>query len=197
MSTGSKLKYARNFRKKTMKGLGLEMGFPENQADSRIAQYESNNKMPRQDVIEELAKKLDINPTYLKEPDPENSVGVLQFLFELDRIYHIETNVNDDAITLTIPFNQKNRFIGIELTEWLYIKKLYELGQISKEDYEEWKLQYPNTHNANHLLTDEAHKILQNYNEIQSAILTGDSKFTKDEFIEAFSKMAKLLDEFD
>lgn len=54
-----------------MKGLGEEMGFPGKQADSRIAQYESGNKMPRKDVILELAKILDINPTYLVEPDPE------------------------------------------------------------------------------------------------------------------------------
>ena len=58
-------------------------------------------------TILELAKILDINPTYLVEPDPEYIMGVLQFLFEMDRIYDIDLDVDDENVVIKIPKNRK------------------------------------------------------------------------------------------
>lgn len=127
-----------------MKGLGEEMGFPGKQADSRIAQYESGNKMPRKDVILELTKILDINPTYLVEPDPEYIMGVLQFLFEMDSIYDIDLDVDDENIVIKIPKNkEKNYDLALFFLEWIIVLKQKQAGDISQEVYDEWKMQYP------------------------------------------------------
>ena len=123
-----------------MKGLGEEMGFPGKQADSRIAQYESGNKMPRKDVILELTKILDINPTYLVEPDPEYIMGVLQILFEMDRIYDIDLDVDDENVVIKIPKNkEKNYDLALFLLEWIIVLKQKQAGDISQEVYDEWK----------------------------------------------------------
>lgn len=44
---GEKLRYLRRKNNLTQKELGMAVGFPENTADVRIAQYETNARMPR------------------------------------------------------------------------------------------------------------------------------------------------------
>ena len=57
---GEKLRYLRRKNNLTQKELGMAVGFPENTADVRIAQYETNARMPR----EELLKKFSDNCRY-------------------------------------------------------------------------------------------------------------------------------------
>ena len=47
MAVGDRIKRIRNFRKMTMKELGMAVGFDENSADVRIAQYENNSRKPK------------------------------------------------------------------------------------------------------------------------------------------------------
>lgn len=61
MSFGQRLKRIRNHRDLTMKQLGMNLNIPERQADVRISQYESDKKMPRKDIIEQMARILDVN----------------------------------------------------------------------------------------------------------------------------------------
>ena len=48
MAVGDRIKRIRNFRKMTMKELGMAVGFDENSADVRIAQYENNSRKPKE-----------------------------------------------------------------------------------------------------------------------------------------------------
>ena len=43
-SLGQRLKFVRKYRCMTQKELGILLGYPENQADIRIAQYENNSR---------------------------------------------------------------------------------------------------------------------------------------------------------
>ncbi len=54
MAIGERIKRARNFRKLTQKELGLAVGFEENTADVRIAQYESNTRTPKEDMLRKM-----------------------------------------------------------------------------------------------------------------------------------------------
>ena len=51
-----KIKHLRNKNYLTQKQLGLALGFSENCADIRIAQYESGERMPREDILRKMAK---------------------------------------------------------------------------------------------------------------------------------------------
>ena len=53
---GEKIKHLRNKNHLTQKQLGLALGFSENSADIRIAQYESGERMPREDILRKMAK---------------------------------------------------------------------------------------------------------------------------------------------
>ena len=47
MTVGEKIKKIRTFRGITQKELGLAVGFEEKGADNRIAQYETNYRVPK------------------------------------------------------------------------------------------------------------------------------------------------------
>lgn len=57
---GEKIKHLRNKSHLTQKQLGLAIGFSESCADIRIAQYESGQRMPKEDILRKLAKVFDI-----------------------------------------------------------------------------------------------------------------------------------------
>ena len=48
---GRKLKYLRQKNHLTQKELGIAVGFPENCADVRIAQYEADDRTPKEDLM--------------------------------------------------------------------------------------------------------------------------------------------------
>lgn len=70
MSVGDRIKRARNFRGMTQKELGIAVGFDEKSADIRIAQYESNTRTPKEDLLRKLAEALDVNYRSLYEVHP-------------------------------------------------------------------------------------------------------------------------------
>ena len=147
MSFGTKLKYVRNFRHETQQSLGEKMGFPKNQADSRIAQYESGLKKPRFDMLQDLSAALDVTSEYLYEHCEDIAGGFMRCIFEFERLYGAQVEVDEDSFT--VRFNKKDlEPLGIDLwmMQMILLKKAVEEGQISQHDYEEWKLQWPDFH---------------------------------------------------
>ena len=53
---GRKLKHLRQKNHLTQKELGIALGFPEDSADVRIAQYEADTRKPRDETLVEMAK---------------------------------------------------------------------------------------------------------------------------------------------
>ena len=64
---GEKLKYLRQKHHLKQKQLGTAVGFSEGSADVRIAQYESDQRTPRDDIFKRLARELGVPPV-LSEP---------------------------------------------------------------------------------------------------------------------------------
>lgn len=70
---GRKLKYLRQKNHLTQKELGMAMGFPESCADVRIAQYETEVRTPKEDLMKLFAATLGVSMnlltvTVLSEP---------------------------------------------------------------------------------------------------------------------------------
>ena len=65
---GEKLRYLRKKSNLTQKQLGMAVGFSENCADVSIAQYETNARTPREDLIKELATILGVSKEILTVP---------------------------------------------------------------------------------------------------------------------------------
>ena len=62
-SIGGKIKKYRELRGWTQKELGLRAGFAESSADVRIAQYEKNKRIPKENVLKDIAVALGIDET--------------------------------------------------------------------------------------------------------------------------------------
>ena len=65
---GKKLKHLRQKNHLTQKELGIAMGFPENFADVRIAQYESDVRTPKEDLLKLFASTLGVPMEILTVP---------------------------------------------------------------------------------------------------------------------------------
>lgn len=61
MTTGYKIKKYRKEKGLTQKELGLLCGFSVSTADVRIRQYENNDKVPREELLNTIAKALGVN----------------------------------------------------------------------------------------------------------------------------------------
>ena len=55
---GRKLKHLRQKNHLTQKELGIALGFPEDSADIRIAQYEADARKPRDEILAKMTKIL-------------------------------------------------------------------------------------------------------------------------------------------
>ncbi|MDF9825473.1 transcriptional regulator with XRE-family HTH domain [Breznakia sp. PF5-3] len=151
MSVGSKIKNARLFRNMTLKELGLAIGFDDKSADIRMAQYESGTRVPKEDTLNKIAKTLDVNPLMLKDVPFSNAENIISTLFELDDEFPIElinyqASRNDDfdrpqEIGLLVRYPT----VQVFLKEWKLRKQELEDGIIDNDEYQEWKLNWPNT----------------------------------------------------
>lgn len=63
-----KLKYLRQKNHLTQKQLGTAVGFSEESADVRIAQYESNQRTPKEETVKRLARELCVPVEILTVP---------------------------------------------------------------------------------------------------------------------------------
>lgn len=83
MTIGDKIKKIRTFRNMTQAELGAALGWGDKGAN-RLAQYETNYRVPRKDLVTEMAKILDVNPLTLHEPTTMNASELMEILFWID-----------------------------------------------------------------------------------------------------------------
>ena len=83
MTIGDKIKRIRTFRKMTQAELGAALGWGDKGAN-RLAQYETNYRVPKQDLITEMAKILDVNPWTLYDATEMNASEFMELLFWID-----------------------------------------------------------------------------------------------------------------
>jgi len=155
MAIGERIKRIRNLRKLTQKELGLAIGFDDNTADVRVAQYESGTRTPKEDMLNKIAEVLDVNYRSLYEPTLYAAEDVMYKLFELDEHYnHLQIlNMADESSTSTsksskaVSFN--SHLLDEFFEEWQERKKDLADGIISKVEYMEWKLNWPQSAGKN------------------------------------------------
>jgi len=140
MAVGDRIKRIRNLRGLTQKELGAAVGFDEKTADVRIAQYESGTRTPKEDMLRSISEALDVNYRSLYEPSLYAVEDVMYTLFELDEHYNLEIQGDD---RFSIDFN--NRLANDFLKEWQLRKQELADGEITKEEYIEWKINWPQT----------------------------------------------------
>lgn len=150
MAVGERIKRARNFRGMTQKAFGIALGFDPKSADVRIAQYEANKRKPKEDLLKRMAQILNVNFRSLYEPISYTAENVMFTLFEMDERYPISLhNIIDDSDpyypTPRVAVNFNYKLLDDFMNEWMKKKQELNDGLITKEEYFEWKVNWPDT----------------------------------------------------
>ena len=145
MSMGYKLKKLRNLRGLTQREFGQMVGFSYVTADVRIAQYEAGTRVAKADMVHKMAEILEVNADYLMAPAPSSMSEIMQTLLFLDE----NNGVTLDKKELTTEDgNVVNRInlsiMGMDnlLEEWHEKQKALQNGELSQEEYYEWKMNW-------------------------------------------------------
>lgn len=145
MAIGERIRFFRNLRGMTQKYLGTVVGFPEKTADIRMAQYESGSRTPKSDLTENLAGVLGVSPLALSVPDIDSYLGLMHTLFTLEDRYGLTVEKGENGVSMRVdPRKGKD---AAELSEmlnaWAEQAEKYRNGDISREDYDKWRYNYP------------------------------------------------------
>ena len=151
MAVGERIKYIRNMRDMTQKELGLAVGFDENSADVRIAQYESGTRTPKEKILDTIANILKISPRALDVPDIESYVGLAHTLFTLEDLYGLRIGEIDGEICLRL--DKSKRMIYVSMFDmflaWQQESEKLKNGEITEDEYNTWRYNYPRINNEN------------------------------------------------
>lgn len=145
MTLGARIRYFRNLRGMTQKQLGRLMGYTDDTADVRIAQYESESRKPMGNTIELFAKALNISPYAMCIHSFHCLEEIMHTLFALEDMYGLSVENIDGKICMSIPspLCDESFVISLFLEMWCEIAQEYREGRINKEDYDEWRYQFP------------------------------------------------------
>ena len=144
MATGERIRFFRNLRGMTQKYLGLLLGFSEKTADIRVAQYETDVRKPKEDLIRTLAYAFDIAPEALTVPNIDSHIGMLHTFFAIEDRYGIEAREVNGEIHLC--FNKNNpasKYFYKFVASWAIEAEKYRNGEITKEEYDKWRYNFP------------------------------------------------------
>ena len=148
MAIGERIRFIRKLRKLTQKQLGIAIGFPESSADVRMAQYETGTRTPKEDLTKSIANIFEVSPLTLNVPDIDSNLGLMHTLFALEDIYGLEPEIENEKTTLR--FNDKKLDVSLlqMLFAWAEQTRKLRKGEITKEEYDKWRYNYPEYDNT-------------------------------------------------
>lgn len=151
MSIGERIKKARVFRGMTQKELGIAVGFNEKNADVRIAQYESNTRRPKDNLLYKMADVLDVGFFALYEPRQYNAESIMYSLFDQG---NDPMRVQLEEVLTTNGLEHPQKRIAIiynydhmdeYLREWKLRREQVLNHTITVKEYTEWVVNWPDT----------------------------------------------------
>ena len=196
MTVGDKIKKIRTFRGMTQKELGLAIGFEEKGADNRIAQYETNYRVPKRELLDKMAEALRVDRQNFYTIAPGSAEDFMRTFFWLDedspgarsalreqlRIHKLAMDgeltsqqIAEHFLSLSelvrnpgragaaddtaVRYNDSDDWpahppVGMYfqyglvdefMREWLFRQQELHAGEITREEYFEWKLNWPHT----------------------------------------------------
>ena len=145
MAIGERIKYIRKLRGITQKALGMAIGFDNNTADVRVAQYESGTRSPKEKYTLEIANALNVSPKALDVPDIDTDIGLAHTLFALEDLYGIHIQELDGEVCLRLDKSRGDTFFSLFALFYMWNSEAEKLknGEITKEEYDQWRYNYP------------------------------------------------------
>ena len=108
-------------------------------------QYESGTRTPKEDLVNAMASALSVSPMAIDIPPIENGLGLMHTLFALEDIYGLKVDKLDGETCLHLDKTHGSLYISTleDLNAWLDQTQKFRNGEISKEEYDDWRYHFP------------------------------------------------------
>ena len=145
MTIGQRIKYFRKRKGYTQKEIGELLGFTNTSAGTRIVQYETRVRVPKKKMLATMAQLFEISPFALMPLDIGTTNGLMHTLFALEDRYGLTVVEEKGKISLVLPESNLRLHATLEqaLFDWLQQKIKWDSGVITKDEYDEWRYNYP------------------------------------------------------
>lgn len=144
MAFGKRIRLFRTRKGLLQKQLGELLGFHGKTSDVRIAQYENESRTPKDDLVKQMADILDVSPSAISVPDIDTYIGLMHTLFALEDMYGLKVNETAGNFSLSPdPSHKEFSAMSETLSAWAGWSKKLQDGEISKEEYDNWRYNYP------------------------------------------------------
>lgn len=132
-NSGQTIKFCRKTAGLTQKELGLLLGFPESNAEIRVAQYEANARFPRDEMTKRIAQILNISKYAISKPSLENELAAIHTLMKIDLMYGLNLSKFSDGICFS--FSEFCTELRAYSELWYSLQQLLLGGVIDYDEY--------------------------------------------------------------
>lgn len=144
MAIGNRIRLFRTRMGLTQKELGEKLGFLGRTSDVRMAQYESESRTPKSDLVRQMSEILQVDPRAITVPDIDNTTGLMHTLFALEDLYGLTAGAPDGGLTLTLDDSHEEFLTMSDMIHtWQIMKAQLAADKITREDYDNWRYRYP------------------------------------------------------
>ena len=144
MAFGKRIKFFRNRKGMKQKELGELLGFLGKTSDVRVAQYETEARTPKADLVKEMAQIFDVSTRAINVPNIDSYLGLMHSLFALEDMYGIKIGEIDGELCLRLDREHKEyQHLSEPFHAWHQMAAKLEAGEISQEEYDNWRYNYP------------------------------------------------------
>ncbi len=144
MAFGKRIKFFRNRKGMKQKELGELLGFLGKTSDVRVAQYETEARTPKADLVKEMAQIFGVSPRAINVPNIDSYLGFMHTLFALEDMYGIKIGEIDGELCLRLDREHKEyQHLFEPFHAWQQMTAKLEAGEISQEEYDNWRYNYP------------------------------------------------------
>ena len=153
MAIGERIHFFRSKRGMTQKYVGTQIGFDEKSADVRMAQYESENRVPKDNLVQAMAELFDVKPDALKVPDIDSFTGLIHTLFAIEDRYGLKIEKAEDGqpqLYLDLRNHPDSMQFYDMLMDWMDKSEALRSGQITQDEYDAWRYHYPTPGQTTH-----------------------------------------------
>ena len=143
---GKRIRLFRSRKGLKQKELGEMVGFMGKTSDVRIAQYETEARTPKDDLIKQLADIFGVTPRAITVPNIDSYLGLMHTFFALEDEYGFKISTDKNGLPCITLDEEHQAYdqIAPMLFAWLTQYSKLKQGELSQDEYDNWRYNYPN-----------------------------------------------------
>ena len=119
---------------------------------TNLVHGEEEARTPKQDLVKEMANIFDVSPRAITVPEIDSYIGLMHTLFALEDMYGLKIGEIDGEVCLRLDKSDCSTYSSMfkMFHAWQEQSAKLERGEISKEEYDQWRYKYPELDTSGH-----------------------------------------------